>query len=301
MSPNLPSDNRALLVLSLKSNSPHAEGGKALAAGLKGNQMITELNISNNDLGSNSSYGPDISGIAAIADAIPDMGAMTKLDISSNYLEAEGGKALAAGLKGNQVITELNISSNDLARWANMSGVIALADVIPDMGAISSVNLIKNRIGSDQAEALVSMHKEHPTPKSLCGNRGDETELDMSGKMDGAGDAVMLAAEVIDNGALLTLIFGGDKVNSWDDAAPEPATLEVGMTEADFSSKNLGPAGAIIISAWISHKDKGALTSLNISSNNIGAYWGGQQWIATPEGIFVCSQPPPLFLILYFT
>jgi hypothetical protein len=49
------------------------------------------------------------------------------------------------------------------------------------------------------------MLKEHPTLKSLCGNRGDETELDMSGKMGGAGDAVMLAAEVIDNGALSSL------------------------------------------------------------------------------------------------
>jgi hypothetical protein len=75
---------------------------------------------------------------------------------------------------------------------------------------------------------------------------------------------------------LSTLIFGGDKVNSWDKAAPEPATLKVGMTEADFSSKNLGPAGAIIISAWISHKDKGALTSLNISNNGLsrGAHDG---------------------------
>jgi hypothetical protein len=34
-------------------------------------------------------------------------------------------------------------------------------------------------------------------------------------------------------------------------------------------------------------KDMGALTSLNISSNYIGAYWDGQ-WIATPEGIFAC-------------
>ena len=49
------------------------------------------------------------------------------------------------------------------------------------------------------------MLKEHPTLKSLCGNRGDETELDMSGKMDGAVDATMLVAEVIDNGALTSL------------------------------------------------------------------------------------------------
>jgi hypothetical protein len=102
--------------------------------------------------------------------------------------------------------------------------------------------------------------------------------------------------------ALSTLIFGGDTYRRQGerDVTPVPATLQVGMTEADFSNKNLGVGGATIIAAWISHKDNGALTSLNISSNNIGAYWDGQQWIATPEGIFVCSQPT-LFLILYFT
>jgi hypothetical protein len=51
--------------------------------------------------------------IIAVANAIKDMRAMTKFDISSNNFRAEGGKALAAGLKGNQVITELNISDNN--------------------------------------------------------------------------------------------------------------------------------------------------------------------------------------------
>jgi hypothetical protein len=41
------------------------------------------------------------------------------------------------------------------------------------------------------------------------------------------------------------------------------------MTEADFSNKHLGIAGATIISAWISHKDNGAMASLNLASNNL--------------------------------
>jgi hypothetical protein len=43
-----------------------------------------------------------------------------------------------------------------------------------------SVNLLQNTIGIDQA--LASILKEHPTLKSLCGNSGEETELDMSNK-----------------------------------------------------------------------------------------------------------------------
>jgi hypothetical protein len=60
----------------------------------------------------------------------------------------------------------------------------------------------------------------------------------------------------------------------------------MGMTGADFSNKNLGAGGAIIIAAWLTHRDKGALSSLNLSSNDIGAHYVRTQekWVATPEG-----------------
>jgi hypothetical protein len=140
------------------------------------------------------------------------------------------------------------------------------------MRAILLVNLLKNGMGTDQAKALASVLKKHPTLKSLCGNRGDETELNMSGKMEGAADAIMLVQEIIDNGALSKFIFGGDTYKqSYEYVTPEPTTLELGMTEADFSNTNLGVGGTIIISAWLTHKDKGAMTSLNLASNFINA------------------------------
>jgi hypothetical protein len=104
------------------------------------------------------------------------------------------------------VITELNFSGNNLGYDAKCRavayGIIAIADVIPDMRAISSVNLLMNNIGVDQAKTLVSILKEHSTLKSLCGNTGNKTELDMSSKMYSAGDSIMLVPEIIDNGAL---------------------------------------------------------------------------------------------------
>ena len=73
---------------------------------------------------------------------------MTKFDISSNDIRAEGGKALAEGLKGNQVIKELNFSGNKLgydpSGYTGTSGIIAIADVIPGMGAMTSLNLASN-------------------------------------------------------------------------------------------------------------------------------------------------------------
>jgi hypothetical protein len=151
------------------------------------------------------------------------------LSLKNNNLRAAGGKALAEGLKGNQVITELNIAGTDLVWYGDMSGGTALADAIPSMGALTK------------------------------------------------------------------LIFGGDGYynDTGHKVTPEPATLEVGMTKADFSNKHLGAAGAIIISAWISHKDNGVLASLNLASNTIGGYYPDRSFtfITTPEGIIAALSP----------
>ena len=54
------------------------------------------------------------------------------------------------------------------------------------------------------------------------------------------------------NGALSKMTFTGNGGKYWSDL--DPVTVESGMTEADFSNKKLGPAGAIILAAWIEHK-----------------------------------------------
>jgi hypothetical protein len=89
---------------------------------------------------------------------------------------------------------------------------------------------------------------------------------------DGPGFAEELAVGIKDNRGLSKLICGGDQY--WDSSkgqnvTPEPAALEVGMSDADFSYKNLGAGGAIVLSAWLTHKDAGALTKLDISNSNI--------------------------------
>ena len=77
---------------------------------------------------------------------------MTKFDISSNDLCAEGTKLLAAALKGNQIMTELNISSNNMtfgSAWGDMSGVIALVYSSLDISEIRPTsNDTMKRVGS---------------------------------------------------------------------------------------------------------------------------------------------------------
>jgi hypothetical protein len=125
--------------------------------------VITELNISSNRLGWKTSFnsdGTDISGVSTLADVIPDMGALLVLSLGSNDLYAEGGKALAEGLKGNRVITELNISDNHLGKSGgriDISGITALADAIPDMGALSTLDLVANNIPAEQKATLTTV------------------------------------------------------------------------------------------------------------------------------------------------
>jgi hypothetical protein len=110
------------------------------------------------------------------------MGALTKFDISRNNLRAEGGMALAAGLKGNQVITELNIGSNSLGLnpngRADTSGVVyAIADVIGDMWALSTFTFSGDYSSSQPVTMETTM-----------------TEADFSRKGLGVSGCMMVAA-----------------------------------------------------------------------------------------------------------
>jgi hypothetical protein len=139
------------------------------------------------------------------------------------------------GNKGNE--TELDMSG----KMNGAEDAIMLATEVVDNRAILSLNLLKNYIPTEQAKALASILKEHPTLKSLCGNSGEETELDVSGNGMDAGDATMLVPEIVDNGALSALIFS---VGKYDNEL-------ITMTEADFSGKGLGVSGAMILAAFL--------------------------------------------------
>jgi hypothetical protein len=137
-----------------------------------------------------------------------------------------------------------------------------------------SANLLGNRIGIDQARALAAILKEHTTLKSLCGNRGDETELDMSGKEIGAEGAIMLAPEIVDNGAMTSLNLASNKLgqlvppDGWRgpdvDGYYDGPNGEGTQTPPEGSK----PKGIVALANVL--PDMGALTKLDARSNNLG-------------------------------
>ena len=116
-------------------------------------------------------------GVIALADGIKNNGALVKFDISDNNLRADGGKALAGALKNNNIMKELNIASNKLGENssydADMSGVLAICDAIPTMGALETITF-----GDKQAVTMQTIM----------------TEADFSGKELGASGAMIVAA-----------------------------------------------------------------------------------------------------------
>jgi hypothetical protein len=173
----------------------------------------------------------------------------------------------------------------DDATEADLSGLnmdaddaIILATELPDKGAISSMNLLQNHIGTDQAKTLASILKGHPTLKSLCGNMGDETELDMSGKEMGADDAIMLAAEIVGNGALTSLNLASNNLEelilpvgwekkSVDNDGRAPWVYE--HTDGTKQDYNPGkPEGAIALANAIPNMR--ALSVLSLKKNYLG-------------------------------
>ena len=88
-------------------------------------------------------------------------GALVKFDISKNGLYAEGTKLVAQALMGNQIMTELNISGNFMtfdgrSNHGEMSGVSAISNAIPTMGAMTSLNCSHNKLGAEGAKHIAA-------------------------------------------------------------------------------------------------------------------------------------------------
>jgi hypothetical protein len=152
-------DMGALTSLNMSKNRiKGAEAGKALGDALAGNTVLKELDLSGDEHYANM----DIGFMKAFTPGLSENGAMLKLDVSNNALCADGAKVLAETLMGNQVLTEINIANNCLGKKtaslffedADMSGIAALADAIPGMGALIKLDISSNHIGAEQEGGL---------------------------------------------------------------------------------------------------------------------------------------------------
>jgi hypothetical protein len=232
---------------------------------------------------------PLFTGVTALANAIPDMGALTKFDISKNNLIAEGGMLLAVGLKGNQVITELNIGSNALGfdpnGYADTSGVVAIADVIGDMGALTKFDISKCRLQAEGGKALAAGLSRPQRQLQRKAARLHRTRVCSScGEWKKEGCFSKKQWKKVDRRCKACLDLSS--------AAPAVLHQQVLITELNISDNDLGmnsgysadTSGIIAIANAI--PDMKALIKLDISRNRIGAAQEGElQRICLASGI----------------
>jgi hypothetical protein len=134
------------------------------------------------------------------------MRALTSLDISNNLL---GELVLPDGW----TIDQNGYNERWKAEWiykhsdgtvqkgqhpGKPEGIIAIADAIPDMGAISIVNVLSNNIGDEQAQELIKIMQSKERLTTLCGfsSREQDTNLDLSKKGLSSGCAMLIANEM---------------------------------------------------------------------------------------------------------
>jgi hypothetical protein len=245
----------------------------------------TALNFSGQHLGAGDAV--------LIANDISDMGALSSLNLANNNL---GGLVLPEGWQ-HTGYSEWTYSDGSKVRETpgKPEGIIAIANVIPDMGAILSVNLLKNNIPMEQAKALASILKDHPTLKSLCGSSGEETVLDMSGQSIGAEGAIMLAPEIADNRALSVANVMGNRIGKemlselQKIMRSKPNLISLcgiagDATEADLSGVGMDADDAIILASEL--PDKGKLTLLNLAQNDLGELVLSEGWTKTGDGFY---------------
>jgi hypothetical protein len=147
-------------------------------------RALTSLNLSDNKLGTVVSPGGWSStpeGIVAIADVIPDLGALTCLDISSNNLVGEKGtgryKTVDAEYSDESGSDDEELPLQEEIMEPDFSGIIDIANAIPNMRAISTFTLSGDGEDSEPVTMKTSM-----------------VEADFSAKGLGESGAIMVAA-----------------------------------------------------------------------------------------------------------
>jgi Leucine-rich repeat (LRR) protein len=177
--------NTAITELNLAKNYMNGEDTKILGPAISGNEALTSLDLSDNRIGQivltdgvtyseamsgkmlywkdRKSLGTDPPpgcghiGVISIADAIRDMRGLTSLDISNNYVTRGANKgycSYATDMTGMQPLAHHQLTP--LSHNA-IAGLIALADAIPSIGAMTSLSLASNGLGVEEAKIIATV------------------------------------------------------------------------------------------------------------------------------------------------
>jgi hypothetical protein len=123
-----------------------APAGKALGDMLAVNSTLQELDISGSAAYNNSKGGPSFA--QALSVGISGNGAMTSLSLADNMLCGINKYGNGTYDASGKWPLALLVTAAAVTHVQPCIGIIALANAIPDMGALASLDLTKNGIGA---------------------------------------------------------------------------------------------------------------------------------------------------------
>ena len=129
--------------LELKGAMLGRAGAVRLAVEL-GGSSLTSINLESNYI--------DTEGGKAIAAAISASSSMTSINLRSNRLGEEGGKAIAATISASSSMASINLGFNNI----RVEGGKAIAAAISASSSMMSINLENNSIGDEGSKAITA-------------------------------------------------------------------------------------------------------------------------------------------------
>jgi hypothetical protein len=203
------------------------------------------------------------------------MRAMTVLNLASNgFKGAEAGKALGDALAANTVLKELDISGGKYRyQQCDVEFVQAFSVGFRDNGALSVANVMGNKIGKEQLAKLQEIMRAKPSLVSLCGIAYGATEADLSGLGMDADDAIILASELPDKGAMTHLNISNNSIVSMNTVVTKEKTYYEdsdgdAVTDSDEETEEVLDFNGVAALAN-AVRDMGALASIDLRNNNI--------------------------------
>ena len=153
---------------------------------------------------------------------------MTSINVKENNIAAAQEERIYQQVRMNKLraalrdeaLTELDVSGIGFGA----EGVPLVAKYISGNRALAIANVMGNGIGKEMLFKLQDMMRSKPNLVSLCGIADDATEADLSGLGMDADDAVILAFELPDKGALLSLNLSNNYLG-------QPSSLPEGWSE----------------------------------------------------------------------
>jgi len=266
-------------VVSLKHRGVGAAGGKAIFECLRHNKHIQALDMEDNQLGLNVDV--EAGALEHIAAAIRDNSVLTNLDLSYNNFAGRGCARIALALESNSRIREVSLRGNNMGDM----GARALQCNINDKNKLAKIDVSDNGIGESGGMDL----------GALIANAKTLKQADFSWNAVGIRGTAAIAESLKTASALVRLNLAW---NGLGDRGAEHIGLALKENQQlqflDVSSNRISFEGAKSIADGL--RENQTLRSLQLNGNPIGDHGVvtiieavGEQYSVRDLGLQDCS------------